>query len=355
MKLHSKSKIIKNLKEFSNLINNFRLKNNDCEIRYEDINLFNNDKKQKRKQVKKDNDKNNKIREFIIFNIISKKVCHKIYKISNSWRDMKNEIERYLQELFNDDKFEIDGDNYIIIEIKGGRKYNYDFLIKYKEAEYKVEFKFNSDSISKLPQFVQIHKPSKFLTSNYEEFYYDKYLPELLEDTKIEIPEKELYLKDINSPDPKCVKILKEEYKNNKKFKEKANKYSKISIKKFIDNNDLKEEEISKYLLESQNDKYYMFYYNGKFKIENLDSKKLEIKNKTQTKTKNSYIVETISGLKLNFLLRWKNNNGIAYPALQVKVLNEKKKKIIIKILYQNRKIRLKKMMKKILKKLFLV
>lgn len=36
-------------------------------------------------------------------------------------------------------------------------------------------------------------------------------------------------------------------------------------------------------------------------------------------KTHNTFVVETKGGLVLKILLRWKNGNGIAFPAFQIK------------------------------------
>lgn len=42
-------------------------------------------------------------------------------------------------------------------------------------------------------------------------------------------------------------------------------------------------------------------------------------------KTKTSYIAKTTTNKKISILLRWKNGNGIAFPAFQISLQKEKK------------------------------
>ena len=132
-------------------------------------------------------------------------------------------------------------------------------------------------------------------------------------------------------PNPKCVKDIQDSYykgcKGSSKFtgNEKdiefynfVKKISKNSIFDFIENHNLKPDELTRQLLESQQNKYYMLYKNGKFHLETINKENYEIIECKKEPNKSRYIVKTKTGIQLKVLLRWKNGNGIAYPAFQI-------------------------------------
>ena len=72
---------------------------------------------------------------------------------------------------------------------------------------------------------------------------------------------------------------------------------------------------MSEYLNKSQEDKIYMFYNNEKFIYEN-SKRKFEIIETENTN--NSILCKLLNNQKIKILLRWKNGNGIAFPAFQI-------------------------------------
>jgi hypothetical protein len=114
---------------------------------------------------------------------------------------------------------------YISLKHKGGRNCHYDFQIAFTSHDmetltYNVEFKFNQDNIYKIAEFVQPFKPSKFMSNNFEEDYYDNgYLHEILyempdnETGYIDEIERDVYLKEVHCPKPNCMKHVQEQYK----------------------------------------------------------------------------------------------------------------------------------------------
>ena len=96
-----------------------------------------------------------------------------------------------------------------------------------------------------------------------------------------------------------------------------------ISISEFLKGTELKIDELNKYLLNSQKDKEYMLFDTNTqtFKHEKPNINDYTIKSDSieLNKTKNSFIGKTESGKKITILLRWKNGNGIAFPAFQIK------------------------------------
>lgn len=275
------------------------------------------------------NDKNNKTREHIIGALINNKVPENYFVLAK-WLIMKNNIFAYINSLTTEPYIKVECVN------KAGRGNNYDFLIKlyYEENKYnefKVEFKFNVSSLDKAPQFVSPMNPSRYLSNSYEEFYYTNYLTKLALKANLPMPSKEEYLKQIHSNKPKCMKHYQELYykgcskssqftgkQEHINFYNYAKELSNISISEFINNNDLNSAMLSDYLLTSQANKIYMLYTNGSFIKQVINSADYTLIEIIKQPYKFKYECISVSGKKINVLLRWKNGNGIAFPAFQI-------------------------------------
>jgi len=318
-------KIIQNfIKKSYNNIN--LLKNNvnyKSYIKYEDINSF-------IVSTKNNNDYNNKKRESIICDIINNKIPNDYYKYSFRWYKLKREINSYIDKLCKNKNIIII--NNIECIYKAGRKHHYDFqVIINKNIIFNVEFKFNVEYVSETPQFVSPMKPSQYLEKSYEEYYYDNYLINIINEYGFLLPTKEEYLNKIHSTNPKCISKLQKKYyngceksskftgnENDIDFYNKLKEISKKSIKDFITEYDLKIDNLSSYLLESQENKYYMLYKNSNIYLETINPDNYVITNYKKEPELQRYTAITKTGLEMKILLRWKNGNGIAYPAFQI-------------------------------------
>lgn len=110
------------------------------------------------KQVKFFNDKNNKIRENIIFNIIKNIIPDEWYILQPLWNNLKIKLENIIKNIGINIYY-----NNLDIELKGGRNFNYDFIIYYKLNENNVlfkniEFKYNTTKINKYPLLIIFKK-----------------------------------------------------------------------------------------------------------------------------------------------------------------------------------------------------
>ena len=76
--------------------------------------------------------------------------------------------------------------------------------------------------------------------------------------------------------------------------------------------------DLNTYLRSTQEGKNYMLYKNGVFKYEIVDIDHYEIVSVERAPERSSYIATTKTGKKMKILLRWKNGNGIAFPAFQI-------------------------------------
>lgn len=281
--------------------------------------------------TKSDNDQNNKMRENIIAAIIDKKIPDDYY-IIYAWKRLHNAIFHYINEI-------TENRPYTHIECKqmGGRRYNYDFVFEIyyvgsiEPNKYNIELKFNASNIADAPQFVSPMKPSEYLSKSYEEEFYDNYLPKLSNASGIPMPEKSVYMSQIHSNEPKCMIPFQELYyngcssssnftnnENHKEFYELAKRLSKESIEKFINETDLDDKKLSAYLVYTQKNKIYMLYKNNKFTLQRPNMEDYEIIKVIKNAKKSSYECESKNGKKINVLLRWKNGNGIAFPAFQI-------------------------------------
>lgn len=281
------------------------------------------------------NEDMNKKREMIVEMIINNKVPYELYEKSNEWRRMRHAILNYLEKVLSHA-----GINAPLTQVtcatKAGRAHNYDFSIHVvdydnKSHDLKLELKFNASAISHAPQFVSPMKPSQYMSSSFEEYHYTNYLTQLGKSGNIELPQHELYMKQIHGNKPVCLREFQDKYyagcKSSSKFSgksedvefyTKANELSKESISSFIANNTLDIMKLSEYLKQTQQGKYYMMFKNGEFHMETVNMDEYELIDVEAEPSKSRYMVTTKTGRKLKVLLRWKNGNGIAYPAFQI-------------------------------------
>lgn len=298
---------------------NYQIKNQIFKIIYSDINAF-------VISDKKYNDKNNKTRENIIGAVINNKIPIEYYKYSRRWNNLKKNIESYIYDLIGYNNI-----NNIVLIHRGGRKYNYDFTIIVNNIEYNVELKFNAENIDDTPQIVSPVKTSKYLSRSYEEYYYDNYLPKLISPNNIKYPNRSQYITEIHGNKPKCMEYFQNIYyqgcsksskytgdKNSIEFYNLSNSIDKISRENFINITELNINALSTYLKETQKNKIYMLYKYNKFHKQIVNINDYELVRCEKYPEKFKYVAYSASGKQIDILLRWKNGNGIAFPAFQI-------------------------------------
>jgi len=285
--------------------------------------------------AKAQNDANNKMRENIIGAIINKNVPRTYYLTNNRWRALKKEVGQYLDKLIakdqdqDPDKKDIANDK-IKCTHKAGRGHNYDLLLDVNGTTYPIELKFNARTIAGAPQYVSPMKPSQYLSNSYEEYYYDTYLSQIAEKAGLPCPSKSDYLKQIHGNAPECMLPFQKLYYKGCKgssqcshnpddmaFYQFCNRLARESIKTFLATTELKIADLSTYLQETQQGKIYMLYYQGQLHLQHAPMEDYIIESVLKT-THNRYECLSKSGKKMKILLRWKNGNGIAFPAFQI-------------------------------------
>jgi hypothetical protein len=274
---------------------------------------------------KKDNDKNNKIRESIIYSIIKNTIPEEWYKEDIRWLELKVKLFDIIKNLSDN----IDYDDIDII-LKGGRKFNYDFEILYLSESLiinrkYIEFKYNTYMIDKYPQFLSI-SANKFIKSiDYAEYFYNNYISQLAKLIDIDIPNKKDYLKSIYSNDYSKLPIFEKLKENELLIMEKKKEIVSLSIKKYLtDIIELDIDNMNKTFIEKQLNKDYILYYKDKFYSDKIRKEELEIIGIEKIKNNNTLVLNTNSNTKILMLLRWKNHIGILYPAWQISIIRYK-------------------------------
>lgn len=276
------------------------------------------------------NDDINKKREKIIELLGNNMIDNEWIKNNPKWSNLNEELKNIITNLkpSNTTKY--------IFKMKGGRKKNYDILLTFyqdnvKLKEVKIEFKYGANEINECPQWVSPHDPSQYFDKSYQELFYEEYLPKLSEKYNIDIPQKDLYLKQINGNKPHCmIDFLLKYYKGSKDSSKYtgeeedidnynyAKKLNNESIKQFLENSNLNVDVLNDYFINTQKDKFYLLWNNSKFNIRERDVNDYQINKdkKIIIKNNNCLCGETKSGIPIKILMRWKN--GVAYPALQI-------------------------------------
>jgi len=308
----------------TNIVND-KVKNStilNTTVKNEDIDTF-----YKTKQCKKDNDKNNKIRERILLAIGNNKIPEEWYS-DEKWSKLKKS--------FDDIVISLTTENYdhISIEHKAGRNNNYDFVIHFMDKEdaiilsRNVEFKYNCHSITKCPQF--LNRASKEFVKNYcyAEYFYDNYIKEicvLADIPEEEIIDKKTYMKYIHNM--KCdIDFFQKLKLQETRIKKEKKKIVDRSIQQYLLNfgiDELDIEAMNTYMSDRQCDKVYILYKNGTFHKDYITRDELTIVSIKEIKNKNTIVLNTKSDSTIEMLLRWKNCAGVLYTGWQVK-LNRK-------------------------------
>lgn len=300
------------------------------------------------KTERSQNDKNNKMREAIIGAIINNRVPPTYY-LTERWRNLKQAVVGFLCSSSIDDTAAL-ATTYSHVECipAAGRGHNYDFTIVFTNSDgvsttHHVEFKFNAAKVSDTPQFVSPMKPSQYMSGSYEEYFYDKYMPTIAsmaaaDSTSTTLPDRAEWLKQIHNNAPACVKHLQAKYyagcavssqftndANDIAFYETCKKLSSESIREFITHHDLDIVTLSEYLRESQDGKTYMLFQPASaataapvITLQRVNPADYTIVSCIKNPEKSRYECLTQAGKKIHVLLRWKNGNGIAFPAFQI-------------------------------------
>ena len=266
-----------------------------------------------------DNDATNKKRENALASLLTVPADYLSDPThGQQWKMVRDDWIRVLR------AFTPDPEREATTKLMGGRKYNYDIDLAIKNSTnntHKLEFKYGGTKITELPQFLSLQAKAPLFPLTFPQFYYDNYIDKYLAaDDGITEPKPPLtqYLDmvtKVNYDVSPFFAKLKERENVNKAQKDKIvndgitdylNTYgSKIDAAAFTEK-----------VKETQRDKVYMLWSNGKFNMDQLETENL---NFEFYQIRNGNLLEVKSGdLVCSMLLRWRNHKGVLNPAWQI-------------------------------------
>lgn len=182
---------------------------------------------------------------------------------------------------------------------------------------FNVNFKFNAETVSNLPQFVSLHCTSDFMILCYVQFFYSSYLQDLCDFIKTKKPNYKEYNKSIRSYAPKCVEKLQTAYYQGCKasskysgrpscikFYQLAKCLAKQSIIQFLKIAEPNADNIKNYLTVSQQKKVYMLYKDGEIYEQRITLDDIVPISYHKVPSKQYFIGISKTGKRIAFLLR---------------------------------------------------
>lgn len=300
------------------------------------------------KSKRKNNDANNELRENIVIDIFNNKIPVDYFK-NNNWQKLRKNILCYFE-----DNFRISSYKYKELVKYGGKSNNFDFMLKLCNTkssrnclEYKIELKClnckkTCKTIKDLPQLLDIDY-RKFINYDklYEEFYYDNYLPIILKNTNIDIPNKEQYLVEVKKFNSPLLTNIKKLYNSDISFKKIVKDNVNKSIIEYfkLDTTSLNYKKLLDYIINSQSNKHFMIYSNNNFYYDIFNQENFKLDNIANIN--NGYKCYIKNNFNLSITLHWKNTTGINNPFIKVRYYKTKLPNIKeIKVIADNNNIK---------------
>jgi hypothetical protein len=213
------------------------------------------------------------------------------------------------------------------IEMKGGRKFNYDAIVTYYNegvpvANQNIEFKYGGTNIGALPQFLSLQAKMKLFDKTYDEFWYERYLDQYLAcdlgltEAK---PSLETYLKRVTSTVYSITPFFAKLKERELLFQDEKNEVVDRSITDYLTiyGTTMNVSSFEEKVQATQRGKIYLLWSDGAFHIDSMSE--TETSNLTFHSIRNGNVLELKAGNALyGLLLRWRNHKGILNPAWQI-------------------------------------
>jgi len=277
------------------------------------------------------NDATNKVREKVL-----KIVCNppKEYlddaKFGNEWRIVSENLNDALKKIA--EKTNVSHYTSTEIEIKGGRKFNYDADVMYYNGNTlvenrKIEFKNGGSNIGDLPQILSLQVKYGLFPETYDVFWYKYYLDKYMDcDNSITEPKPTLqtYLKNVSKIDYNITPFFAQLKKRKSFYKQEKNKVVNDSIIDYLTKygKELDIKSFCEKVKASQTEKFYLLWSNEQFYIDKISE--AEMSDMTYHSIKNGNVLQVKSGNTIySLLLRWRNSKGILNPAWQISLERE--------------------------------
>jgi hypothetical protein len=296
------------------------------------------------KSTRNENDSANKLREEVLKGVGNGTIPSEYFDNSEygeKWKTLDTAWKDVIKKIAITDLTDILSYTSTKIQVKGGRKFNYDIDLLYyngtiEVARRKLEFKNGGSSIQDLPQFLSLQVKCGLFPVTYDTFFYynslDKYIAcdNGITEKK---PSFEVYIKEVGKTSSKIPFFTQLKEREEIAKSEKANVVND-SIKDYLEKYGptIESERISNKIKDTQKEKLYILWSNGAFHLDQIFNKEMEglhfhgIKNGNSIQLSSAeYTIEgsPTSATKktiYNLLLRWRNHKGILNPAWQIKL-----------------------------------
>jgi hypothetical protein len=260
-----------------------------------------------------------------------------------AWKKLNTEFRAIISQIAI--RYNLPADTHATLTKKAGRGQHKDFVIQFTdpagdEVEVSMEFKFNAKCISELTEFLNMPANKKIVDSLYASYYYKNYIQQVCSLYNISEPldTEEEYVKHIhkNTASTKWLKALYDAdrldspNRKNKKadgpLKRKLDILAKQSISEYLSSVNVDLEALTKEFQETQDGKNFVCYKEGKFYLDFFEPNELCAARRLSVKNGNTLVIESrVPSSHHELKLRWKNHNGILFPAWQIKLCRDVK------------------------------
>lgn len=281
-----------------------------------------------------ENDGANKVRENAIVMMLNKKVPDEYLLYDLCWGSVAELVQICVNKMLKNSG--VDSEKIVYKKAAGrGKHHDFEAVMPDGTIIMKIEFKHGASQITEAPQFVSPMKPSQYMTESFESFFYDTGLFEIM-GSEFAIPDKTVWMAQVHGNKPPCMKMFQDKYYAGCRassqftgdemdilFYEKCKAVADESIVAFLarDEVTLRQDILSAYFIQTQ-EKVYLMYKDGEFTHQHIDPEEFVIETCKKEPEKHRFVVTTRTGRTLIILLRWKNGNGIAFPAFQISLVD---------------------------------
>lgn len=283
------------------------------------------------------NDSNNKVREQLLSELLTDSVSGFLADptYGPAWTKLRADWLGALTSLA--ERCAVGPFSTVSVKQAGGRGMNYDFAASFMTAGgpviIKVEFKYGGRRVDALPQFFNAGANKPFHPTAYAAYFYEHYLDRVmaLYELNPELkPTLADYLKFVYQNEYKKLPLFQALYdaeaaeagSERPKYKAKAALVHE-SIRAYLaavaDATDLAA--LTAEFQRSQTDKHYLLYSDGEFHYDAIRPEELVAASVVGVRGDSLIIQSGCATTQHAMLLRWKNHNGILFPAWQISMI----------------------------------
>lgn len=284
------------------------------------------------------NDSNNKVREQLLAEILTDSVSAFLADptYGPAWVKLRADWLGALISLA--ERCDIGTYSSVSVKQAGGRGMNYDFAVSFMTTGgpvvIKVEFKYGSKCVNALPQFFNAGANKPFHPTVYATFFYENFLDRVIALYELSPGLKPTlgdYLKFVYQNEYKKLPLFKALYdaetseaagSERPRYKAKATLVHE-SIRSYLalvaETTDLAA--LTAEFQRSQTDKHYLLYSDGAFHYDAIRPEELVGKSVVGVRGDSLIIQSGCATTQHAMLLRWKNHNGILFPAWQISMI----------------------------------